>query len=138
MDADEISRRLEVKHLLDSLAACPDSEMDRWMQERFPLFKELFKDLKEVSFYYIPKGGLVAKPVLKISMVDWSYSVVHQHWFKMLDSEEDLKRSEEKAVGNIESLRRFFDRLKLVLEGAIYYFPRNEILQTEFMKRIQQ
>lgn len=135
MDADEVSRRLETKHLIDSLRDC---DIEQWMQERFPLFKELFKDLKEISFYYIPKGGLVTKPVLKISIIDWSYTCVHQLWFKKLDCKNDLKQAQEKVVGKASlcGLGRFFDRLKIVLEDGIYYFPRNELLQTEFMRRI--
>lgn len=138
MDADEVSRRLETKHLIDSLRNC-EWDIEKWMQSHYQKFKELFENLREVSFYYIPKGGLVAKPVLKTVIVDWSYVCTYQLWLKKMDCEDDLKQAQEKAVGKASlcGLGRFFDRLKIVLEDGMYYFPRNELLQTEFMRRIR-
>ena len=37
---------------------------------------------------------------------------------------------------SIYGLERFFDKLKIVLEDGMYYFPRNELLQTKFMQKI--
>lgn len=145
IEAEKINIRVELPLILEAMMQCKFPEdWAKWMKTQYPKFMEYFKHLDDISFYCYFEGGLVFKPIIKVTLVDWKCTNVMQIWAKKLETEEDLEKTMWRSKKSTFPLNAFFPRLQNCIANedrpsiAVAAFCRRELLQTPFMEELRR
>lgn len=145
IEAEKINIRVELPLVLEAMVQCKVPEdWDKWMLTQYPKFVECFRHLDDISFYDYFKGGLTAKPIIKVTLVDGKHTNVMQIWAKKLETEEDLEKTTWRSKKSTFPLIAFFSRLQQCMVNedklgiVLGAFCSNPLLQTPFMEELRR